>query len=53
MYVKCMLSGYQKLIQTMAKGVIITPKKALGEFFFMTKMVYYILKEFHTLKRSG
>ncbi len=39
-------------IVTALKSVTITPKKALGELYFMMKVGFSILKELHSLKES-
>jgi len=42
-----------KPIHIAVKNAIITPKKQLTNFIFMTKLAYSILKESQKLKRSG
>ena len=41
-----------KLIQTIVKNVIVTPKNHVGNFIFMTKLAISIVKELADSKRS-
>jgi hypothetical protein len=53
MCARCMQLKRVKPIRIIVKNVIITPKKQVTNFIFMTKLAISILKESRRLKRTG